>query len=158
MESLPVVRGLFEVHLPVADLNRAVGFYRNAIGLRLAHVSAERRAAFLWIGRPGRAMLGLWTAGSGPQTVTLHTAFRTSLADVIAAPIALRSSGIVPLDFDGHPTDAPVVLAWMPAASVYFRDPDGHLVEYIAMLPGEPQPGRGVVPWAQWQAPISGER
>ena len=47
----------------------------------------------------------------------------------------LRSAGITPLDFDGRLTDEPVVLAWMPAASIYFHDPDGHLLEYIAMLP-----------------------
>jgi hypothetical protein len=38
----------------------------------------------------------------------------------------------------------------MPAASVYFKDPDGHLLEYIARLPGAPQPERGVVPWNEW--------
>jgi len=81
----------------------------------------------------------------------LHTAFRASLADVVAAPRALRSAGITPLDFDGHPTDEPVVLAWMPAASVYFRDPDGHLLEYIAMLPHEPDPEQGIVPWHAWE-------
>jgi lactoylglutathione lyase len=145
------VQDLFEVHLPVADLERAIEFYRDAVGLRLAHVVSARRAAFFWIGGEGNAMLGLWANGSGPQTMTLHTAFRASVADVVAAPKALRSAGITPLDFDGQPTDEPVVLAWMPAASVYFRDPDGHLLEYIAMLPDEPHPEQGVVPWHVWE-------
>ncbi len=83
--------------------------------------------------------------------MTLHIAFRASLADVVAAPGALRSAGITPLDFDGHPTDEPVILAWMPAASVFFRDTDGHLLEYIAMLPDEPHPERGIVPWRVWE-------
>jgi lactoylglutathione lyase len=78
--------------------------------------------------------------------VTSHIAFRAPLADVVAAPDTLRSAGITPLDFDGRSTDQPVVLAWMPAASVFFRDPDGHLLEYIAMLPHEPRPDYGVVP------------
>jgi len=56
----------------------------------------------------------------------------------------------VPLDFNGHPAHEPVVLAWMPAAAIYFRDPDGHLLEYIAMLAEEPRPGDGVVGWRQW--------
>jgi hypothetical protein len=38
----------------------------------------------------------------------------------------------------------------MPAASVYFRDPDGHLLEYIAMLDDRPRPEDGVVTWRQW--------
>jgi lactoylglutathione lyase len=96
-------------------------------------------------------MLGLWVAGSAPQTVTLHTAFRVSPAAVMAAPGLLRSAGVTPLDFDGRPTDLPVVLGWIPAAAVYFRDPDGHLLEYIAPLPHEPRPDCGVMPWRMWE-------
>ena len=144
--------GLFEVHLTVTNLDEAIGFYRDVLGLPLAHVTAARQAAFFWIGSAGNAMLGLWAAGPAPQTVLLHTAFRAGLADVMAAPDTLRSAGITPLDFDGKPTELPVVLAWMPAAAVYFRDPDGHLLEYIAMLPDEPRPDCGVVPWPMWEA------
>jgi lactoylglutathione lyase len=96
-------------------------------------------------------MLGLWRSGSGPQRLALHTAFRASLADVLAAPSALRAAGVTPLDFDGQPTDEPVVFAWMPAASVFFHDPDGHLLEYIAMLPSAPRPEQGIIPWRQWE-------
>jgi lactoylglutathione lyase len=144
------VQSLFEVHLAVADLDQAIAFYGEVVGLRLAHVESARQAAFLWIGPPGHAMLGLWGAGSAPQRVTSHTAFRVSLDDVLAAPDALRASGVTPLDFDGRPTDQPIVFAWMPAASVFFRDPDGHLLEYIAMLPHEPRPDEGIVPWRLW--------
>ena len=144
-------RGLFEVHLTVRDLDLAIGFYRDIVGLTVAHVTKGRQAAFLWIGSARKAMLGLWAAGSAPQAVALHTAFRVSLADVLAAPDFLRNAGVTPLDFDGRPTDRPVVLAWMPAAAVYFRDPDGHLLEYIAMLPHEPRPDCGVVPWRTWE-------
>jgi lactoylglutathione lyase len=144
-------RDLFEVHLTVRNLDEAIGFYRGILGLALAHVTRERQAAFLWIGGARRAMLGLWAAGTAPQGVTLHTAFRVSRADVMAAPELLRKAGITPLDFDGKPTDLPVVLAWMPAAAVYFRDPDGHLLEYIAVLLDEPRPEYGVVPWRTWE-------
>src|SRR5262245_35460976 len=145
------VRDLFEVHLTVRDLDRAIAFYRDALGLQLAHVIAERNVAFFWVGSVGQAMLGLWSAGPAPQKVTLHTAFRVSLADVIAAPQALRAVGIVPLDFDDRPTDQPIVFAWMPAASVFFRGPDGYRPEFVAMLPHEPQPECGIVTWDVWQ-------
>ena len=145
------VDGLFEVHLAVADLDKAIGFYGDVIGLRLGHVEWARQAAFFWIGPAGSAMLGLWGAGSAPQRVTAHTAFRVGLADVLAAPGALRAAGVTPLDFDNRPTDDPIVFAWMPAASVFFRDPDGHLLEYIAMLPQEPRPDGGIVPWRAWK-------
>jgi lactoylglutathione lyase len=145
------VHDLFEVHLTVADLERAIAFYRDVVGLRLAHIESARQVAFFWIGPEGNAMLGLWSAGAGPQTFTLHTAFSVSLADVLAAPGALRAAGITPLDFHGRPTDQPIVFAWMPAASVFFRDPDGHLLEYIAMLPQKPRPEHGIVPWRMWE-------
>ena len=144
------VQGLFEVHLAVADLERATAFYCDVVGLRLAHVESARQVAFFWIGPAGDAMLGLWGASPAPQKVTSHTAFRVSLADVLAAPAELRAAGIMPLDFDNRPTDQPIVFAWMPAASVFFRDPDGHLLEYIAMLPQEPRPDYGIVPWRMW--------
>lgn len=144
------IETLFETHLTVTDLDRAIAFYRDAVGLELAYVVSARQAAFFWVGGAGNAMLGLWATGSGPQRMSLHTAFRASLADVLNAPRALRSGGITPLDFAGQPTDEPVVFGWMPAAAVFFRDPDGHLLEYIAMLPQAPQPERGVVPWRLW--------
>jgi hypothetical protein len=37
--------------------------------------------------------------------------------------------------------EEPEVLPWIPAASVYFRDPDNHSLEFIAMLPEPPRPG-----------------
>jgi len=144
------VLGLFEVHLAVANLDTSVAFYRDVVGLRPAHIEPARQAAFFWIGREGSAMLGLWGAGSAPQRVTAHTAFRVGLADVLAAPGALRAAGVTPLDFDNRPTDRPIVFAWMPAAAVFFRDPDGHLLEFIAMLPQEPRPDGGIVPWGAW--------
>ena len=66
------------------------------------------------------------------------------------APAALRAAGVAPLDFAGNPTEEPVVLAWMPAGSLYFRDPDGNLIEFLAMLPDAPDPKLGVVGWTEW--------
>jgi hypothetical protein len=40
----------------------------------------------------------------------------------------------------------------MPAASVFFRDPDGHLLEYLAMLDEDPSPDLGIVSWSEWLA------
>lgn len=141
---------LFEAHLTVTNLDTSIAFYRDQVGLELAYVTPARQAAFFWIGSRGNAMLGLWAAGSSPQKTTLHVAFAAALDDVIAAPRALQSAGITALDFDGEPTHEPVVLAWMPAVSVYFRDPDGHLLEYIAVLADQARPDDGVVTWREW--------
>lgn len=148
--SAVTVQGLFESHLTTTNLARAIDFYGGVIGLRVAHVVPARHAAFFWIGSGTEAMLGVWEVGSGPQRMQLHIAFRVALEDVLAAPARLAQAGIRPLDFDEHPTEEPVVLAWMPAASVFFRDPDGHLLEFLAMLPDDPQPERGIVRWRDW--------
>jgi lactoylglutathione lyase len=142
---------LFETHLPVSNLTDSIEFYTNAVGLRLAHVLPVRQAAFFWIGPGTNGMLGLWATGPAPVHLTSQIAFRVRLRDVFAAPRALRASGIAPVDFNGRPTDLPVVLAWMPAAAVYFRDPDGHLLQYVAMLPGKACDDCGVLPWRMWE-------
>lgn len=143
---------LFEAHLTVRRLDESIAFYRDRLGLELAHRHAADLAAFLWVGARGRGMLGLWAAGAGPETITSHVAFAMALADVVAAPMALERCGITPLDFGGQPTTEPVVLAWMPAAAVYFRDPDGHLLEFIAMLDGNARRDGGVLTWTEWHA------
>ena len=147
-----LAQDLFEAHLTVSDMDRSVKFYQDVVGLQPAHVLPAGQAAFFWIGAAGNAMLGLWLAGLGPQRMTMHIAFRVSAAEVVAAPEILRSAGVTPLDFDGQPTDEPVVITWMPTVSVFFRDPDGHLLEYIAMLPDAPRPEDGVVPWHAWRS------
>ena len=40
--------------------------------------------------------------------------------------------------------------SWMPAASLYFNDPDGNLLEFIAMLPEAQRPEMGIVTWSEW--------
>lgn len=145
------VRGLFETHLTVRDVPRSVAFYRDVVGLPLALDLPERNAAFMWIGGRGRSMLGLWGIGSSVNSLVLHIAFDVALEDVVAAPERLRRHGVTPLSFFGRQTSEPDVLAWMPAAAVYFEDPDGHLLEYLTMLDSEPQPDAGIVPYSEWR-------
>jgi ribosomal protein S18 acetylase RimI-like enzyme len=64
----------------------------------------------------------------------------------------LRSLDVTPLSFFARETSEPSVIGWMPAAAVYFRDPDGHLLEYLAMVDEPARPELGIVPWSQWAA------
>lgn len=146
----PAVRGLFEAHLPVADIPRAVAFYRDIVGLELAYEVPDRGAAFLWAGEPGGAMLGLWSLGTAPMGMLLHVAFTVGLDELRSAPSALASAGVTPLSFFGEEADEPSVIGWMPAAAVYFRDPDGHMLEYLAMLDEPPRPEVGITTWSDW--------
>jgi lactoylglutathione lyase len=146
------VRGLFETHLTVSDLERSVGFYRDLVGLPVALELPERNVAFFWVGDPGRSMLGLWSLGSAPLGLVLHVAFEVALDDVLDAPRRLGAQGVTPRSFFGARTTEPSVIGWMPAAAVYFHDPDGHQLEYLAMLDEQPRPDVGIVPWSEWVA------
>ena len=83
--------------------------------------------------------------------------FQVALSDLHDAPAKLQNAGNQPRDFTGLPTEDPVVLAWMPAAPIYFRDPDNNLLEFIAMLTDLPRPDLGVLPWSDWvrRTPLS---
>ena len=128
--------------------SRSIGTWS---GLSVALELPERDAAFLWIGERGRSMLGLWGIGSA---VNSHDAAHRVRREW-STTCSRRRSGcgtqdVTPLSFFGAETDEPDVLAWMPAAAVYFEDPDGHLLEYLAMLDQEPRPDAGIVPWSEW--------
>ena len=87
-------------------------------------------------------MLGLW----GPSTTLgrafheCHIAFNFSLVDLLAAGQRLNAAGIQTQNFAGQETIEPSVIGWMPAAQLYFRDRDGHSLEFIALLDESPQP------------------
>jgi GNAT superfamily N-acetyltransferase len=141
---------LFEAHLAVRDVERSIAFYRDVVGLPVGLRLPERDAAFLWVGDRGDSMLGLWSLGSAPLGITSHVAFEASLRDVLGACSALRAAGVAPRSFFGDETDEPSVIGWMPAVAVYFLDPDGHQLEYLAMLDGPGRPEAGIVPWSEW--------
>jgi catechol 2,3-dioxygenase-like lactoylglutathione lyase family enzyme len=146
------VQGLWETHLTVSNLERSIVFYRDVIGLTLAHRVPERGAAFFWIGAPRQAMLGLWSTGTSPLALRLHFAFQVELDTVIASVAALRKAGLSPRSGTRVPIDEPEVIAWIPAASVYFDDPDGHSLEYIAMLPEPARPELGRMALSEWRS------
>jgi lactoylglutathione lyase len=145
-----MISGLFETHINVSDLDRSTVFYQQALGLTLGRREEERRVSFLWVGRPGEAMLGLWEKPR-ELVVPQHFAFRASIEDVRErAVLWLHERNLRPYNFLDDGTGRPMVFGWMPALAIYFNDPDGHALELIAMLPDSPRPEVGVVSWERW--------
>ena len=133
---------LYETHLPVRDTEVSKAFYINVVGLEFAYRDPKRDIAFLWIGSNRRSMIGLW----GPSTTRgsdfhkCHFAMAVSLPELLASGKRLAASGVVCQNFMGEKTTEPSVIGWMPSAQLYFRDPDGHSVEFIALLDDPPDP------------------
>jgi lactoylglutathione lyase len=145
------IHGLFETHLTVSDLQRSIAFYRDIVGLQVALEASERNAAFFWIGDSRHSMLGLWSVGTAPLGLNLHVAFEVAtINDLLDAPKRLKDQGIVPLSFFSNESMEPSVIGWMPAAAIYFRDPDGHLMEYLTMLDDKERRPDLIVSWSEW--------
>ncbi|MEO5782549.1 MAG: VOC family protein [Ginsengibacter sp.] len=145
-----MIKGLYETHLFVESLDRSINFYRNVLGLQQCYYEEERRAAFFWIGKPKEAMLGLWEKPKAEIDVR-HFAFNCDVDDVLHNSINfLKERDIKPYNFLKDGTEKPMVFAWMPAIAIYFDDPDGHILEFIAILQGEAKPEYGVISYEQW--------
>jgi lactoylglutathione lyase len=147
---------LYETHIPVVDTKRSEAFYRDVVGLPFAYRDPTRDIVFLWVDEKHKAMLGLW----GPTTTRgapgglpreCHFAFAVSLPELFDAIENLKRRGIETQAFGGQPTREPSVIGWMPSAQIYFRDPDGHWLEYIALLPDAPD-ASFIGPYGQWQS------
>ncbi len=146
-----MIRGLFETHINVTNLERSTAFYQETLGLELGRYEEGRRASFFWLGGWGEAMLGLWEKPPG-RVMPQHFAFRSSVDDVLHKSVSwLSDRGLPCHNFLDDGRERPMVFGWMPAVSIYFSDPDGHSLEFIAMLRGRPRPELGVVTWEEWQ-------
>lgn len=145
-----MIKGLFETHIFVENLDRSVNFYKNVLGLTPCNYKDERRIAFFWIGEPGEAMLGLWEKPKKEIDIR-HFAFRCDVDDVLNKSVAfLKERNLKPYNFLKDGSEQPMVFAWMPALAIYFKDPDGHDLEFIAMLEGQGKPELGVIGYEEW--------
>jgi lactoylglutathione lyase len=145
-----MIKGLFETHLFVEDLTRSIDFYKNVLGLEQCYFDANRKASFFWIGKPKEAMLGLWEKPKN-QIDKRHFAFQCDVEDVLHNSVTfLKEQNLKPYNFLNDGTERPMVFAWMPAIAIYFLDPDGHELEFIAILEGKPRPELGVISYEEW--------
>src|SRR5437870_2737432 len=133
---------LYETHLPVTSTEASAKFYVEVVGLEFAHRDPGRDVVFLWIGANRRSMLGLWgpTTARGKEFHRCHFAMALALVELLAVGKRLNGLGIATRNFAGEETAEPSVIGWMPSAQLYFRDPDGHSLEFIALLDESPEP------------------
>ena len=134
---------LYETHIPVADTRTSEAFYREAVGLPFAYREPTRDIVFMWVDEKQKGMIGLWgaTTGYGRHNgvpTQCHLAFAASFEQLQHAIVNLKERGIETSGFGGTPTTEPSVIGWMPSAQIYFRDPDEHVLEFIAILPETP--------------------
>ncbi|KEO81676.1 VOC family protein [Tumebacillus flagellatus] len=146
-----MIYGLYEAHLHVTNLERAAEFYEKVLGLKLGHHEEKRRANFYFFDENKNHMLGVWEIAP-EQFRREHVAFHSTVEDIKRAAAFFDEHGIETRNFDNTGKTPLKVIAWMPAISIFFKDPDGHSLEMLAMLPDEPKPELGVVPWAEWEA------
>lgn len=155
-----MIKGLYETHLLVENLERSIDFYKNVLGLEFALLEEKRRIAFFWIGKPKEYMLGLWEKPKADsdsyQNEIRHFAFRSDVEDVLYKSVDwLKERNLQPYNFLKDGTDRPMVFAWMPAVAIYFNDPDGNVLEpiaigFIAVLEGKSRPELGVISYEEW--------
>lgn len=131
--AVPRIEGVVETILYVDDMVRAVAFYRDVLGFRMLTGDVERFQAFavkegqvlLLFKRGGTlepvpAPVGMIPPhdGSGPW----HIGFAIATAAYVAWRERLKSFGVA-IESETE---------WKRGGrSLYFRDPDGHLVELI---------------------------
>jgi len=120
----PKTEGLLESSLYVDDLSRSVAFYRKIFGFRVISDFGDRGCA-LEAGR--RQVLLLFKKGASRAIISphdgdgeLHLAFAIAASELQAWETWLASNGIAIAERR----------TWdLGGQSLYFRDPDRHLVE-----------------------------
>lgn len=129
-----MIRGIDHVAITVADLDAACAFYARVLGARVEEAYeiggrvAVKRVAF------GQAILNIHQQGNGvdlaarqPLPGSTDICFRWA-GGIDAAKAQLESRGVAVIEGPVARTSADGIAG----NSVYFRDPDGNLVELLA--------------------------
>lgn len=129
---MPKLAGVIETALYVDELTRAIAFYRDILGL--AALNQDTRFAAFDVG--GRSVLLLFKRGATLETVhlpggtipphdghgPLHIAFAVTTDELQAWETRLVEQGVA----------IEARTAWPRGGhSIYFRDPDNHLLELV---------------------------
>lgn len=131
------ITGLDHLVLTVADPDQTAGFYQRVLGMRPVTFGAGRRALEF-----GTSKINLHQAG---QEISPHAARPVpGSADLCLITTTPPAQVLAHLHAQHVPVeDGPVPRtgARGPITSIYFRDPDGNLIE-VASYPEDPPAGK----------------
>ena len=120
----PPLEGILETAIYVDDVDRAVGFYRDVLGLAIVEVS-ERLTALA--AGPRHLLLVFKRGASARLPLTPHDA---SGHQHVAFPIPSTALEAWEAWFVQHEVAVIEKKRWeRGGTSLYFNDPDGHLLE-----------------------------
>ena len=131
---MPKITGLLETALYLDDVGQAVRFYQDLFGFSLLSGSTQPDATFAALELPGRAVVLLFKNGANAQPVDTGGGIIPShggegrLHFALAIPSDAYESWKTKLAAKNIPIESEV--RWPPGGrSLYFRDPEGNLVE-----------------------------
>ncbi|KGR77401.1 VOC family protein [Ureibacillus manganicus] len=128
-----MIKGLYEAHLPVRNLEISIEFY-SKLGLKFAW--RDEDTAFFWI-EEGKSWVGLW---EGREYETQyhpslrHIAFRVTYEDLKESLQWLKSIQVEAVPFGNRTSVEPFIRPHQGNASVYFDDPDGNSLELMCFV------------------------
>jgi len=114
------IEAIYEIAIRVHDFAKSEAFYRQVLGLELGLRDLQRPWVFLRVGTKGMIVLQE-ELGDWPLQ---HFAFTVNLSELDATLESLAKHGVA--------VEGPVFHEWIPAKSLYFKDPDGHDLEICA--------------------------
>jgi len=128
-----MIKGLYEAHLPVSNLEKSIEFYKK-LGLKMAY--EDDNTAFFWI-EEKMSWLGLWKGKEveTPYHPSLrHIAFRVDYEFMKDSVNWLGERDIQAMPFGKRKDSEPFVRPNQGNASVYFNDPDGNSLEFMCFV------------------------
>ena len=131
---MPRTTGLLETSLYLDDVGQAVRFYQDLFGFSLLSGSTQHDATFAALELPGRAVLLFFKKGANAQPVDTGGGFipphggEGRLHFALAIPNDTYEPWKTKLAAQNIQIESEI--RWPPGArSLYFRDPEGNLVE-----------------------------
>lgn len=114
--------------IPVTDIQRAVDFYANKLGLKRSGVAVEKDSALFDAGRG--TMLFLYQR---PPSQAQHTLASFQVDDLVKTMDELSQNGVIfeHYDMPGLKTDEKGVANNEGSKACWFKDPDGNILGIV---------------------------